>query len=97
MTYLQLASVVAAFGGWIGVPYWGHGYCTEATAALIGFGSLGLHKQFALHLPENLASARVITKNGLRYIGDVTGSLRGHNSVLKHSEISAQEYFAKRP
>lgn len=97
--YVAIRGEEAEFGYWIGVPYWGHGYCTEATAALIEFGftTLGLIKQHARHLPENAASARVISKNGLHYIGDVTATLRGHNRVLKHYELSVQEYFAKRP
>ena len=41
--------------------------------------------------------ARVIIKSGLHYIGDVTGSLKGHNRALKHYELSAKEYFAKHP
>src|SRR5207302_6103086 len=28
----------AEIGYWIGVPYWGHGYATEAAAAVIRFG-----------------------------------------------------------
>ena len=99
VSYVAIREDEAEFGYWIGVPYWGCGYCTEAVAALIefGFNTLGLTKQVARHLPENTASARVIIKNGLHYIGDVTGTLRGHNRVLKHYELSAQEYFAKRP
>lgn len=96
--YVAIREDEAEFGYWIGVPYWGRGYCTEAARALIEFGftTLGFTKQLARHLPENIASARVITKNGLHYIGDVTLPLRGHNRVLKHYELSAQEYFAKR-
>lgn len=99
ISYVAIREGEAEFGYWIGVPYWGKGYCTEATSALIDFGftTLGLKKQFARHLPENEASARVIVKSGLHYIGDVTASLRGHNRVLKHYELSAKEYFAKQP
>src|SRR5262245_44128282 len=36
----------AEMGYWIGVPFWGHGYCTEAAQAVIhyGFAVLGLHR-----------------------------------------------------
>src|SRR5271166_4783579 len=39
----------AELGYWIGVPYWGNGYATEAARALVkyGFGTLGLHRIFA--------------------------------------------------
>ncbi len=99
ISFVAIRQSEAEFGYWIGVPYWGCGYCTEAAAALIdfGFNTLGLTKQFARHLPENVASARVIVKNGLHYIGDVTVTLSGHNRVLKHYELSAGEYFAKHP
>lgn len=97
VSFVAIRGDEAEFGYWLGVHYWGCGYCTEAVAALIdfGFNTLGLKKQHARHLPENNASSRVIIKNGLHYIGDVTGSLRSHNSDLKHYELSAHEYFAK--
>lgn len=99
ISYVAMRDDEAEFGYWIGVPYWGCGYCTEAVATLIdfGFNTLGLAMQHARHLPDNTASSRVIIKNSLHYIGDVTMSLRGHNRVLKHYELSAQQFFAKRP
>jgi len=48
--------------------YWGHGIATEAAQALlrIGFTEMNLHRMFATCLPENLASARVLEKIGMR-------------------------------
>lgn len=50
-------------------PYWGHGYATEAAAAVIQFGftQLGLQVIEANAFPENAASLRVMAKLGLRY------------------------------
>jgi RimJ/RimL family protein N-acetyltransferase len=51
--------------------YWGNGYATEAAGALLGFGfdELGLHKVSATCDPDNVASARVLAKLGLRREG----------------------------
>jgi RimJ/RimL family protein N-acetyltransferase len=61
----------AELGYWIGVPYWGRGYATEAAGALIrlGFARLGLDRIYAHHLVRNPASGRVMTKNGMRWEG----------------------------
>ncbi|RKX32096.1 MAG: GNAT family N-acetyltransferase [Verrucomicrobia bacterium] len=57
----------AELGYWIGLPYWGNGYCTEAAREVIryGFETLGLHKINAHHLSENPASGRVMEKAGM--------------------------------
>ena len=79
----------AELGYWIGVPFWGKGYATEASRALVdyGFGTLGLHRIFASHFANNPASARVLRKIGMRY----EGSLRAH--VLKWGEFLDLEMY----
>jgi RimJ/RimL family protein N-acetyltransferase len=79
----------AELGYWIGVPYWGNGYATEAASAVVkyGFGTLGLHRIFANHFANNPASARVLTKIGMRH----EGSLRAH--VLKWGEFLDLEMY----
>ncbi len=56
--------------------WWGRGYAGEAAAALLrfGFDDLGLHKVSATCDPRNKASARVLTKIGMRR----EGHLRDH-------------------
>jgi [ribosomal protein S5]-alanine N-acetyltransferase len=51
--------------------YWGQGYMTEATKAIIehGFRSLHLHRVEAICLPENRASIRILEKVGMRFEG----------------------------
>ena len=41
----------AELGYWIGRPYWGQGYCTEAVRAVLKFGfqQLGLNRIYACH------------------------------------------------
>lgn len=61
----------AEVGYWVGPPFWGKGYCTEALKAVInyGFEDLGLVRIAAKHLPQNLASGRVQEKAGLKKEG----------------------------
>jgi [ribosomal protein S5]-alanine N-acetyltransferase len=61
----------AELGYWIGVPYWGRGYCTEAAREMVryGFEELGLHRIHASHFGSNPASGRVMQKVGMRYEG----------------------------
>jgi ribosomal-protein-alanine N-acetyltransferase len=58
-------------GYWIGVPYWGRGYCTEAAREVVryGFEDLGLHRIHASHFGSNPASGRVMQKIGMSYEG----------------------------
>jgi len=58
-------------GYWIGVPYQGRGYATEAAGALVeyAFNVLDLHKVTAHHLVRNPASGRVLEKIGMRREG----------------------------
>lgn len=59
------------FGYWIGRPYWGNGYATEAARALVAhaFGDLGLNRLQAGAFTHNPASIRVLEKVGLREEG----------------------------
>ena len=56
----------ASVGYWIGAPYAGRGYMTEAVcaAAQFAFVSLRLNRLEAACLPDNAASARVLAKAG---------------------------------
>ena len=61
----------AELGYWLGVPYWGKGYATEAAQAMVGYGFdvLELHRIFASHFKHNPASGRILEKLGMRYEG----------------------------
>lgn len=61
----------AELGYWVGVPFWGKGYATEAARAAVAFGfeTLRLNRIFAHHFAGNLASQRVLEKIGLRHEG----------------------------
>ena len=54
-------------GYWIGRPYWGQGYATEALGLVIAYArQIGARGLQAETFPENPASARVLAKCGFR-------------------------------
>lgn len=57
----------ANLGYWIGEPFWGLGYCTEAATSIVeyGFTELKLQRLYAEHLERNPASGRVLQKIGM--------------------------------
>jgi RimJ/RimL family protein N-acetyltransferase len=61
----------AELGYWIGVPFWGNGYATEAARALLAyaFATLGLQRVHACHFTRNPASGNVLRKIGMRHEG----------------------------
>lgn len=65
---LEPVHVRAEMGYWIGKPFWGRGYASEAGRALLGFGfdRLGLNCIHAAHFTRNPASGRVLQKLGMR-------------------------------
>lgn len=79
----------AEVGYWIGVPYWGRGYATEAARAVVGFAfeTLHLNRVFALHFTTNPASGRVLEKLGMQH----EGHLRKH--VMKWGEAVDIEVY----
>jgi [ribosomal protein S5]-alanine N-acetyltransferase len=61
----------AELGYWLGVPYWGNGYATEAAREMLryGFEDLRLHRIYATHFNHNPASGRILRKLGMRHEG----------------------------
>jgi ribosomal-protein-alanine N-acetyltransferase len=66
----------AELGYWIGVPFWGRGYATEAARAIVdyGFATHRLRRIFAVHFANNRASGRVLQKIGMQH----EGRMRAH-------------------
>lgn len=61
----------AEVGYWIGVPFWGRGYASEALEAILryGFGELALNRIYAAHFSTNPASGKVMQNAGMQHEG----------------------------
>jgi ribosomal-protein-alanine N-acetyltransferase len=79
----------AELGYWIGVPFWGHGFATEAAAAIVtyGFDDCNLHRIYAQAFSRNPASARVLQKVGMHHEGTL------HHHLKKWDEYLDVDYY----
>lgn len=79
-------SAPEAAGGDIGYGLrrdcWNRGLATEAARLLVefGFSVLGLHRIFAYHHPDNVASGRVLAKLGMQHEGRLRENMRSHGA-----------------
>ncbi len=71
MCGVGLREGTAEIGYWLGVPYWNHGYATEAARAVIdhAFGDLDHEALQAGARVSNPASRRVLEKCGFQWTG----------------------------
>jgi RimJ/RimL family protein N-acetyltransferase len=79
---------------WIGVPWWGNGYATEATWELLHFGlsEFGLNRVEARHLVRNAAPQNVLGKLGMSSEGVLRQGIRiwdTFEDVMVHSLLRA--------
>jgi len=83
----------AEIGYWIGRPWWGQGFATEAAEALIRhtFGA-GFRRLTCCHFVDNPRSARVIEKLGFR----VTGSCSAYSEARRRN-VAIIRYERTRP
>ncbi|WP_436865262.1 GNAT family N-acetyltransferase [Bacillus fungorum] len=74
---------------WIGRPYWGNGFGTEAAKALLhyGFNELHLNKIFAAAFSNNPGSWRIMEKIGMKH----EGTFKQH--VVKSGESMDITYY----
>lgn len=74
---------------WIGEPYWGRGYATEAAKAILQFAfeEKKLHKVFARYFSTNIASGRVMKKIGM----EQEGILKEH--IIKEGKYEDLVYY----
>jgi len=69
--YYRLASGAAELGFWLGRPWWGKGFATEAAQAVLrlGFADPSLPGFTSAHFVDNKASERVLAKLGFEATG----------------------------
>ena len=69
---IDAAMQMAELGYWVGEPFWGTGYCTEAARRIVeyGFTERNLRRIHAVHLARNPASGRVLQKIGMSREGE---------------------------
>lgn len=88
----------ASFGYWIGAPYAGQGYMSDALKAALEFAftQLELHRMEAACIPSNKASRRVLEKSGFRHEGMAHKYLK-INGIWQDHEIFGllQEEFSR--
>ncbi len=72
----------AEVGYWLGVPFWGNGYATEAARAVLdhAFTDLGHEVVFGSARVSNPASRRVLEKCGFQWTGVALYRIRALNS-----------------
>ena len=77
-------------GYWLGEPYWGQGYATEAAHSVVQFGfeTLGLPRVVAGHFVDNPTSGRVLTKLGFRYTGTSSRACRARGCDVESREMA---------
>ncbi|MCM3090534.1 MULTISPECIES: GNAT family N-acetyltransferase [unclassified Cytobacillus] len=80
----------AEIGYWIGKPFWGKGYGTEAARAVIKFGfeELNHNRIYALAFTDNPGSWRIMEKSGMKH----EGILRQH--AMKDGRLVDLTYYA---
>ena len=90
----------AKLGYWLGTPYWGRGYATEAVRAVLGYGFavLELERVWAPRFRWNVASARVLAKSGLAHEGSRREyvAARGRDEVVETHGVLRWEWLARR-
>lgn len=79
-------------GYWLGEPYWGHGYATEAAHAVIGAArAAGATELRSRARSTNAGSRNVLRKLGFVETGTVIeaeGNLKGQDMVLMSLDLS---------
>ncbi len=86
----------AEIGYWIGKPFWGNGYATEAAAAVLdyAFNTLDLNRIFAHHFARNPASGKVMQKIGMKREGFFPQHVRKWDAYedIQHYGILRTDY-----
>jgi 8-oxo-dGTP diphosphatase len=90
----------AVVGYWLGKPYWGQGFASEALAVGLdyAFATFDIDWARASVVPENHASIRVLEKGGFRYdgIGLEPAPARGGPVGIEFRALSRTEWLKRK-
>src|SRR5256714_14013882 len=92
--YYRRPSGVAELGFWIGRPWRGHGFATEASRIVVrdGFANPRLPAFSSAHFVDNVASARELAKLGFEAVG------RGRSAcAARRQHVEAVTYWLDPP
>ncbi len=92
----------AEVGFWLGKPYWGQGYATEAVGALIrhAFRTTPVKRLECAHFLDNEASRRVIAKLGFRETGHGRARCQARRAAfdtVRYEMLRPQPLWARLP
>lgn len=81
-------------GYWVGKPYWGRGFVTEAARGVLDWATkeAGISAFVSGHIIDNPASGRVLEKLGFEVAGELTMYVRGRDC-----DVSAIRYVKGAP
>jgi len=84
------ASGQVELGYWLGETYWGNGFATEASRAILdyAFGPASLTEVISGCFAGNTRSAHVLKKLGFRTVGMSTRSCIAHAQELPHLDMA---------
>ncbi|PSV01272.1 GNAT family N-acetyltransferase [Photobacterium leiognathi] len=79
VSFPKIENGVGVLGYWLGVPFWGNGYATEASSLLVSYMKehRGLRQLQVTHLADNARSRSVIKKLGVTYKGNQINHMQG--------------------
>ncbi len=85
-------------GYWLGEPYWGRGYATEAAQALVelAFRATDIATLHVACRPENAGSRRVIEKCGFTPTGiDMTDTAAAGRVAIERFTLNREDWLAR--
>ena len=87
---------------WVGVPWWGCGYATEAAREIIRFGfeSLSLNRIYAHYVARSPVAARISRRLGMKREGVLRQRVRkgdGFEDVLLYAILRDDAAAAAKP
>ncbi|OJI94085.1 RimJ/RimL family protein N-acetyltransferase [Planktotalea frisia] len=96
-TFIGCISYGAQLGYWLGEPYWGHGYMTEATKAVLDdYFEDGHSKMISGYHLGNQGSCKILEKMNFQRIeqvpsrSNVVGKVTIQRMILKNSDWEAR-------